>query len=244
VLQVLRRLGGPRATLQDWPGLIEAYRSWLPVSAATPVITLREGATPLIPAPVIAARIGRGVKVFLKYDGLNPTGSFKDRGMTMAISKAREEGSEAVICASTGNTSAAAAAYARRGGMRAFVLIPDGYVAQGKLAQALLYGAEVLAVKGNFDRALAIVREVADRYPVTLVNSLNPYRLQGQKTAAFEVVDALGDAPDWLCIPVGNAGNISAYWMGFQEYKAAGHSAHRQPRQPRERAARPQREQR
>jgi len=194
--------------MQDWPGLIEGYRKWLPVSDTTPVITLREGATPLIPAPVIAERIGRGVKVFLKYDGLNPTGSFKDRGMTMAISKAKEAGSEAVICASTGNTSAAAAAYARRGGMRAFVLIPDGYVAQGKLAQALLYGAEVLAVKGNFDRALAIVQEVANQYPITLVNSVNPYRLQGQKTAAFEVVDALGDAPDWLCIPVGNAGNI------------------------------------
>ncbi|MFN5463760.1 MAG: threonine synthase [Cyanobacteriota bacterium] len=208
--------------MQDWPGLIEAYRSWLPVTAATPVITLREGATPLIPAPSLDGLIGRGVRVHLKYDGLNPTGSFKDRGMTMAISKAREEGSEAVICASTGNTSAAAAAYARRGGMRAFVLIPDGYVAQGKLAQALLYGAEVLAVKGNFDRALAIVREVAESYPVTLVNSLNPYRLQGQKTAAFEVVDALGEAPDWLCIPVGNAGNISAYWMGFKEYREAG----------------------
>jgi len=208
--------------MQDWPGLIEAYRPWLPVSASTPVITLREGATPLIPAPAISERIGRGVSVFLKYDGLNPTGSFKDRGMTMAISKAKEAGSEAVICASTGNTSAAAAAYARRGGMRAFVLIPDGYVAQGKLAQALLYGAEVLAVKGNFDRALAIVREVADLYPITLVNSLNPYRLQGQKTAAFEVIDALGDAPDWLCIPMGNAGNISAYWMGFKEYQQAG----------------------
>ena len=221
LLQALRRLG-QRPTMQDWPGLIEAYRSWLPVTAATPVITLREGATPLIPAPSLEKLIGRGVRVHLKYDGLNPTGSFKDRGMTMAISKAREEGSEAVICASTGNTSAAAAAYARRGGMRAFVLIPDGYVAQGKLAQALLYGAEVLAVKGNFDRALAIVREVADHYPVTLVNSLNPYRLQGQKTAAFEVVDALGEAPDWLCIPVGNAGNISAYWMGFKEYREAG----------------------
>ena len=207
--------------MQDWPGLIEAYRSWLPVTAATPVITLREGATPLIPAPSLEKLIGRGVRVHLKYDGLNPTGSFKDRGMTMAISKAREEGSEAVICASTGNTSAAA--YARRGGMRAFVLIPDGYVAQGKLAQALLYGAEVLAVKGNFDRALAIVREMADQYPITLVNSLNPYRLQGQKTAAFEVVDALGEAPDWLCIPVGNAGNISAYWMGFNDYRKAGH---------------------
>ncbi|MEO1002104.1 MAG: threonine synthase [Cyanobacteria bacterium J06638_7] len=210
--------------MQDWPGLIEAYRPWLPVSEHTPVITLREGATPLIPSPAIAARVGKGVRVFLKVDGLNPTGSFKDRGMTMAISKAREAGSEAVICASTGNTSAAAAAYARRGGMRAFVLIPDGYVAQGKLAQALLYGAEVIAIAGNFDRALAIVQEVAERYPVTLVNSVNPYRLQGQKTAAFEVVDALGEAPHWLCIPVGNAGNISAYWMGFNEYRDAGHS--------------------
>ncbi|APD47991.1 threonine synthase [Synechococcus sp. CS-602] len=209
--------------MQDWPGLIEAYRRWLPVTDQTPVVTLREGATPLIPAPSLAERIGRGVRVFLKYDGLNPTGSFKDRGMTMAVSKAKEAGAEAVICASTGNTSAAAAAYARRGGMRAFVIIPDGYVSQGKLAQALVYGAEVLAVKGNFDRALSIVRELADRYPVTLVNSVNPYRLQGQKTAAFEVVDALGEAPDWLCIPMGNAGNISAYWMGFQEYQAAGH---------------------
>ena len=204
--------------------MIEAYRRWLPVSDKTPVITLREGATPLIPAPLISERIGRKVKVFLKYDGLNPTGSFKDRGMTMAISKAKEEGSEAVICASTGNTSAAAAAYARRGGMRAFVLIPDGYVAQGKLAQALLYGAEVIAIQGNFDRALAIVQDMASKYPITLVNSVNPYRLQGQKTAAFEVIEALGEAPDWLCIPVGNAGNISAYWMGFNEYKAAGRS--------------------
>ncbi len=221
LLASLRNLGRKPA-YQDWPGLIEGYRRWLPVSERTPVITLREGGTPLIPAPAVAERIGRGVKVFLKYDGLNPTGSFKDRGMTMAISKAKEAGSAAVICASTGNTSAAAAAYARRAGMRAFVLIPDGYVAQGKLAQALLYGAEVLAVRGNFDQALTIVREVAERYPVTLVNSLNPYRLQGQKTAAFEVVDALGEAPDWLCIPMGNAGNISAYWMGFQEYRQAG----------------------
>ena len=210
--------------MQDWPGLIEAYRSWLPVSGSTPVITLREGATPLIPVPSVAERIGRGVKVYVKYDGLNPTGSFKDRGMTMAISKAKEAGCEAVICASTGNTSAAAAAYARRGDMRAFVLIPDGYVAQGKLAQALVYGAEVLAIRGNFDRALEIVREAAEKYPVPLVNSVNPYRLQGQKTAAFEIVDALGDAPDWLCIPMGNAGNITAYWMGFQEYQNAGHS--------------------
>ena len=212
--------------MQDWLGLIEAYRAWLPVSASTPVITLREGATPLIPIRSIANRIGRGVQVYIKYEGLNPTGSFKDRGMTMAISKAKEAGCEAVICASTGNTSAAAAAYARRGGMRAFVLIPDGFVAQGKLAQALVYGAEVLAIRGNFDRALDIVRQMAESYPVTLVNSVNPYRLQGQKTAAFELVDALGDAPDWLCIPMGNAGNITAYWMGFEEYLQAGRSKH------------------
>ncbi|BAY26621.1 threonine synthase [Calothrix sp. NIES-2100] len=207
---------------QPWPGLIEAYREYLPVSEKTPVITLLEGNTPLIPAPAIAERIGRQVRVFVKYDGLNPTGSFKDRGMTMAISKAKEAGAKAVICASTGNTSAAAAAYARRGGMNAFVLIPDGYVALGKLAQALLYGAEVLAIKGNFDRALEIVREMAESYPITLVNSVNPYRLEGQKTAAFEIVDVLGNAPDWLCIPVGNAGNISAYWMGFCQYHQVG----------------------
>jgi len=208
----------------NWPGLIEAYRDYLPVTEATPVITLLEGNTPLIPVPEIAKKIGRGVKVYVKYDGLNPTGSFKDRGMTMAISKAKEEGCEAVICASTGNTSAAAAAYARRARMRAFVLIPDGYVALGKLAQALMYGAEVIAIKGNFDEALTVVREMAEKYPVTLVNSVNPYRLEGQKTAAFEIVDALGDAPDWLCIPVGNAGNISAYWMGFCQYHQTGKS--------------------
>ncbi|HLP88467.1 MAG TPA: threonine synthase [Nostocaceae cyanobacterium] len=207
---------------QPWPGLIEAYREFLPVSATTPIVTLLEGNTPLIPVPAIAERVGRQVKVYVKYDGLNPTGSFKDRGMTMAITKAKEAGAQAVICASTGNTSAAAAAYARRGGMKAFVLIPDGYVAVGKLAQALLYGAEVLAIQGNFDRALEIVREMAEHYPITLVNSVNPYRLQGQKTGAFEVVDALGDAPDWLCIPVGNAGNITAYWMGFCEYHQIG----------------------
>ncbi len=206
----------------NWPGLIEAYRSYLPVTDSTPVVTLLEGNTPLIPAPAIAKAVGKGVRVLVKYDGLNPTGSFKDRGMTMAISKAKEAGAKAVICASTGNTSAAAAAYARRGGMQAFVLIPDGYVALGKLAQALLYGAQVLAIKGNFDQALAVVREMASSYPVTLVNSVNPYRLEGQKTAAFEVVDSLGDAPDWLCIPVGNAGNITAYWMGFCQYHQQG----------------------
>ncbi len=214
---------------QGWPGLINRYRSFLPVSDLTPVITLHEGNTPLIPLPAIATRIGRQVQVYAKYDGLNPTGSFKDRGMTMAISKAKEAGANAVICASTGNTSAAAAAYAIRGGMRAFVLIPDGYVALGKLAQALIYGAEVIAIQGNFDDALNIVRQVADHYPITLVNSVNPYRLEGQKTAAFEIVDTLGEAPDWLCIPVGNGGNITAYWKGFCEYHE--HSqCHRLPR--------------
>jgi threonine synthase len=211
-------------TDKAWPGLIEAYRQYLPVTDSTPVITLREGNTPLIPVPTIAAAIGRNVKVYIKYDGLNPTGSFKDRGMTMAITKAKEAGAQAVICASTGNTSAAAAAYAIRGGMRPYVLIPDGYVALGKLAQALAYGAEVLAIKGNFDDALDIVQEMAKNYPITLVNSVNPYRLQGQKTAAFELIDALGDAPDWLCIPVGNGGNITAYWMGFNEYREQGKS--------------------
>lgn len=215
---------GATSAHSAWPGLIEAYRPYLPVSENTPIVTLKEGNTPLIPVPAIAEIIGKQVKVFVKYDGLNPTGSFKDRGMTMAISKAKEAGAKAVICASTGNTSAAAAAYARRGGMRAFVVIPDGYVALGKLAQALLYGAEVLAIKGNFDQALQFVRDMANDYPVTLVNSVNPYRLEGQKTGAFEVVDALGDAPDWLCIPVGNAGNITAYWMGFCQYHQLGKS--------------------
>jgi threonine synthase len=210
------------STNRGWPGLIETYRAYLPVTETTPVVTLHEGNTPLIPVPTIATEIGRGVKVYVKYDGLNPTGSFKDRGMTMAITKAKEAGAKAVICASTGNTSAAAAAYAVRGGMRAYVLIPDGYVALGKLAQALLYGAEVLAIKGNFDDALHIVREMAENYPITLVNSVNPYRLEGQKTAAFELVDTLGEAPDWLCIPVGNGGNITAYWMGFNQYHQHG----------------------
>ncbi len=204
-----------------WPGLLATYRDFLPVTAATPIVTLHEGNTPLIPVPAIAQALGREVQVFVKFDGLNPTGSFKDRGMTMAISKAKEAGDKAVICASTGNTSASAAAYASRAGMKAFVLIPEGYVALGKLAQALLYGAEVLAVKGNFDDCLGLVREIAARYPVALVNSVNPYRLEGQKTGAFEIIDALGKAPDWLCIPVGNAGNISAYWMGFCEYRQA-----------------------
>ncbi|MFZ4665492.1 MAG: threonine synthase [Prochlorotrichaceae cyanobacterium] len=208
----------------SWEGLIRAYWDFLPVTESTPIVTLKEGNTPLIPVPQVSAAIGGGVKVYVKFDGLNPTGSFKDRGMTMAISKAKEAGAKAVICASTGNTSAAAAAYARRGGLRAFVVIPDGYVALGKLAQALLYGAEVFAIQGNFDQALDMVKSISDRYPVTLVNSVNPYRLEGQKTAAFEIVDTLGDVPDWLCIPVGNAGNITAYWMGFCQYHQVGRS--------------------
>lgn len=216
------RQDDPVPQKRGWRGLIDAYRPYLPVTDSTPIVTLYEGNTPLIPVPSIAAEIGKKVEVFVKYDGLNPTGSFKDRGMTMAITKAKEEGAKAVICASTGNTSAAAAAYAKRGGLRAFVVIPDGYVALGKLAQALVYGAEVLAIRGNFDKALDIVRAMGEHYPVTVVNSINPYRLEGQKTAAFEVVEDLGNAPDWLCIPVGNAGNITAYWMGFNQYHQLG----------------------
>lgn len=200
-----------------WPGVIEHYRSYLPVSDATPVVTLREGDTPLIPAP----RLGRelGLDLHLKFEGANPTGSFKDRGMTMAMSKALEGGARAVMCASTGNTSAAAAAYAARAGIPCYVIIPDGAVALGKLAQALAYGAKVLQIAGNFDDALAQVRRLTDEYQeIALVNSVNPYRLQGQKTGAFEVCDQLGAAPDYLAIPVGNAGNVSAYWMGFKEY--------------------------
>lgn len=210
-------------TKVNWRGLIEEYRAFLPVEETTPIVTLSEGNTPLIPTPAIAQEIGRGVQVYVKYDGLNPTGSFKDRGMTLAISKAKEAGDHAVICASTGNTSASASAYATRAGMQAYVIIPDGYVALGKLAQALLYGAEVIAIDGNFDDCLTLVRQMSDHYPVTLVNSLNPYRLEGQKTGAFEIVDKLGEAPDWLCIPVGNAGNITAYWMGFCQYHQQGY---------------------
>ena len=201
-----------------WPGLISAYKQYLPVTSKTPIITLNEGNTPLIFSESLSDLIGNNTKVYLKYDGLNPTGSFKDRGMTMAISKAKEEGSKAVICASTGNTSAAAAAYASRGGLKSYVLIPDGYVAQGKLAQALMYGAEIISISGNFDKALEIVRDLSKEYPITLVTSVNPYRIQGQKTAAFEIIDDLGFTPEWLCIPMGNAGNITAYWLGFNEY--------------------------
>ncbi|MFP5326390.1 MAG: threonine synthase [Acidimicrobiia bacterium] len=205
-----------------WRGVIEEYRKFLPVSDSTPVVTLQEVGTPLVPAPRISERVG--ANVFLKYEGLNPTGSFKDRGMTMAISKAVEEGAKAVVCASTGNTSAAAAAYASRAGLTCVVLIPEGYIALGKLAQALIHGAKVLQIRGNFDVALTIVRELGEREPITVVNSVNPYRIEGQKTGAFEVVDALGDAPEVHCIPVGNAGNITAYWKGYLEYREAGRS--------------------
>jgi threonine synthase len=198
-----------------WRGVIEEYRDRLPVTADTPVITLLEGGTPLIPGARLAQLTG--CEVYLKVEGANPTGSFKDRGMTMAISKAAEDGAKAVICASTGNTSASAAAYAVRGGMTCAVLVPRGKIALGKLAQALVHGAKLLQVDGNFDDCLELTRKLAVDYPVALVNSVNPYRLQGQKTAAFEVIDALGAAPDFHCLPVGNAGNISAYWMGYRE---------------------------
>ncbi len=203
-----------------WPGVIEAYRSLLPVTSSTPVVTLLEGGTPLLEAPRLSARTG--ARVLLKFEGVNPTGSFKDRGMTLAISKALEEGAKAVLCASTGNTSASAAAYATRAGLTCAVLIPEGHIALGKLAQALVHGARVLQVRGNFDEALAMVRTLGEREPVTVVNSVNPYRIEGQKTAAFEIVDVLGDAPDVHCIPVGNAGNITAYWRGYCEYRHAG----------------------
>jgi len=203
-----------------WRGVIEEYRDHLPVSAGTPVVTLLEGDTPLLPAPRLSARVG--ARVLMKIEGANPTGSFKDRGMTMAITKAAEEGVQAVVCASTGNTSASAAAFAARAGMTCAVLIPEGHIALGKLAQALVHGARVLQIRGNFDQALDIVRTLGERAPVTVVNSVNPYRIEGQKTGAFEIVDTLGDAPDVQCIPVGNAGNITAYWKGYLEYREAG----------------------
>ncbi len=205
-----------------WRGVIEEYRQFLPVTATTPVVTLLEGGTPLLPAPRLSERVD--AEVWLKVEGANPTGSFKDRGMTMAMSMAVAEGAKAVVCASTGNTSASAAAYASRAGLGCVVLIPDGHIALGKLAQALMHGARVLQVRGNFDQLLTIVRELPAHAPITVVNSVNPHRIEGQKTGAFEIVDVLGDAPDVHCIPVGNAGNISAYWRGYLQYKEAGYA--------------------
>lgn len=199
-----------------WKGLLHHYKEYLPVNEKTPMLSLNEGNTPLIPLENLSKKWG--IELYVKYEGANPTGSFKDRGMVMAVAKAKEEGSNAIMCASTGNTSAAAAAYAARLGLRCIVVIPDGKIAMGKLAQAVMYGAEIYAIKGNFDNALKMVRTLSEIAPITLVNSVNPFRIEGQKTAAFEVCDQLGTAPDVLAIPVGNAGNITAYWKGFKEY--------------------------
>ncbi len=211
--------------MSAYEGLIARYRDWLDLPAGIEPVTLLEGATPLIRLRNIPRRLGIDADIYVKFEGLNPTGSFKDRGMTAAVSVAVSEGSRAIICASTGNTSAAAAAYAARAGIVSFVLIPEGKIALGKLAQAIVHGAEVLQIAGNFDDGMALVKELSQTAPVTLVNSVNPYRLQGQKTAAFEIVDTLGRAPDYHCLPVGNAGNISAYWMGYTQYHAAGRCA-------------------
>jgi len=205
-----------------YTGLIDRYRDRLAVHDDTRIISLGEGNTPLIRLNNLPRELGKNVDIYVKYEGLNPTGSFKDRGMTMAVTKAVEEGSRAIICASTGNTSASAAAYAARAGITAFVLIPDGKIAMGKLAQAMMHGSVVIQIKGNFDDGMRLVKEVAEDAPVDIVNSINPFRLQGQKTAAFEIVEELGSAPDFHCIPVGNAGNITAHWMGYSEYHDVG----------------------
>ena len=203
-------------------GVIHRYRSFLPVSDRTPIVTLGEGDTPLVPAPRLAEALGCKLEIYLKYEGANPTGSFKDRGMTMAVSKALEDGVQAVVCASTGNTAASAAAYAARSAIKALVLLPANSVALGKVSQALAYGARVIAIEGNFDRALEIVLKMCEKFPIKLVNSLNRFRIEGQKTGSFEIVDALGRAPDFQFMPVGNAGNITAYWKGYREYERAG----------------------
>ena len=210
--------------MAPWRGVIDEYRPFLNLAPTTPAVSLQEGGTPLIEAKNLSRKVGNGLKLYLKYDGCNPTGSFKDRGMTMAITKAVEEGSRMVMCASTGNTSASASAYAAHANLKCFVLLPHNSIALGKLAQALMHGARVLAVEGSFDQALDIVRKITADSPVTLVNSANPHRIQGQKSAAFEIVDALGDSPEYHAIPVGNAGNITAYWMGYGEYRKAGKS--------------------
>ena len=205
-------------------GVIEHYKRYLPVSEQTPVISLLEGGTPLILAKNLSKKLSENLNIYLKYEGLNPTGSFKDRGMTLAVSKALEEDTKAIMCASTGNTSASAAAYAARSGIKCIVLLPEGAIALGKLSQALMHGAQVIAVRGNFDDALNLVRAITTKYPITLVNSINPYRIEGQQTASFEIVDVLGNAPDYQFMPVGNAGNITAYWRGYKEYKEKGKS--------------------
>ncbi len=202
-------------------GILARYRRWMDLPPHTRDLSLCEGNTPLIPVPRLARRLGGGFDLYIKYEGLNPTGSFKDRGLVVAVAEAWGRGAQAVICASTGNTAASAAAYAARAGLKAVVVVPEGKVALGKLAGALAYGAQVVQVQGSFDQALALVRQAVERFPIALVNSINPYRLEGQKTAAFEIVEALGRAPDWLAIPVGNAGNITAYWMGFTQYHEA-----------------------
>ena len=215
----------------SYSGLIEKYRDRLPLAPGVRAISLCEGATPLIRLHNLAR--GLPVELYVKFEGLNPTGSFKDRGMTMAVTQAAHSGSKAIICASTGNTSASAAAYAARGGLKAFVLIPEGKIAAGKLAQAVMHGATVIQVQGNFDDGMRLVKEIAQSVPVTIVNSINPYRLQGQKTAAFEIVEALGRAPDYHCLPVGNAGNITAYWMGYSEASGQDTAAHTLPKDQR-----------
>ncbi|MEK7286857.1 MAG: threonine synthase [Nitrospirota bacterium] len=211
--------------MMSWPGIIQTYRAFLPVTDQTPIVTLFEGNTPLVPAKNLCRALSLPIDLYLKYEGANPTGSFKDRGMTMAITKAKESGAKAVICASTGNTSASAAAFGARAGLRVYVLIPEGKISLGKLAQAMMHGATVIQITGNFDEALVLVKEIAQRYPITLVNSINPFRLEGQKTAAFEICDQMGRAPDYHFLPVGNAGNITAYWRGYKEFYQLGRIA-------------------
>src|SRR5207249_309920 len=213
------RSATPANDMSAWLGVIEQYRKFLPVSEKTPVVSLNEGNTPLIRARNLERDLGGGLEIWLKYEGLNPTASFKDRGMTVAVSKAVERGAKAVICASTGNTSSSAAAYAARAGIKCVVILPEGGIAKGKLAQAMMLGATVIAVTGNFDDALRIVREIGEKTDIQMVNSINPDRIEGQKTAAFEICDAFGRAPDYHVLPVGNAGNITAYWKGYVEYE-------------------------
>ena len=219
-------MSNQKPTQSHYTGLINRYRATLPINDGDKIISLHEGNTPLIKLDRLAKVAGSDVDIYVKYEGLNPTGSFKDRGMTMAVTNAVNSGAKGIICASTGNTSASAAAYAARAGITAYVLIPEGKIAMGKMAQALMYGAKIIQIKGNFDVGMQLVKLVAESAKVTIVNSINPYRLQGQKTAAFEIIDALGEAPDYHYLPVGNAGNISAYWMGYKEYHAAGNAKH------------------